>query len=339
MSQANREQLQHIASLIKSGKKGEAAKLLIPLLKADPNNASGWWMMANAVNDPEHKKRALKRFLQLRPGDEKGTAMLAKLEAAVAEEDPFNDPDNPFVAAARSSEPAPSSAPGRRSLLHKSDDPFDDVAGDEDDPFADAPPIALSTSQPMPAKRKNAPPASSSSTNNSLLIIGGVVLIAVIAIGAAVLVASSRNNNAAVVSGDPNAYVDPIVHCDDDSSVFNENDDIGARLSSRVDNRGRLDLGSTASGSFSGSNELHGYSFSGASGEWVVVEMWSPDGSIDPQVEVYDPNGEQFAFCDDSSDSLDTYMELRLPRNGTYTIVAQQFGLSEGSYQISVRTR
>ncbi|MFN8374372.1 MAG: hypothetical protein U0694_16035 [Anaerolineae bacterium] len=339
MSQANREQLQQIASLIKSGKKAEAAKLLIPLLKTDPNNAAGWWMMANAVNDPEHKKRALKRFLQLRPGDEKGTAMLAKLEAVVEEEDPFSDPDNPFVAAARSSEPAPSSTPARRSLLHKSEDPFDAVAGDEDDPFADAPPVALSTSRSTsrPITTNRPASSSSSSTNNSLLIIGGVVLIAIIAIGAAVLVASSRNN--AAVSGDPNAYVDPIVDCDDDSSVFNENDDVGARLSSRVDNRGRLDLGSTANGAFNGSNELHGYTFNGASGQWVIIEMWSPDSSIDPQVEVYDPNGQQFAFCDDSSDSLDTYMEVRLPRSGVYTIVAQQFGLNEGSYQISVRAR
>ena len=351
MSQ-NREQLQQIAALIKGGKKAEASKMLVPLLKAAPNDAAAWWLMVNAVSDTEHKKRALKRFLQLRPGDEKGQAMLAKLEPpapVVEDDDPFSDPDNPFVAAKQESAPARQASP-RKSFLNN-DDPFGDVDGD-DDPFSDVkstPALVRSTNSPVKvtAPRTSAPPRAASGGNSSMLILGAVVLIAVIAIGAAVLLASTRSSStAAPLSSasnadsnvDLNAYVEPVVRCTNEESVFNQNDDEGARLPSRVSDEGTLNVGDNKSGFFSGSNELHGYSFNGSSGQWIVIEMWSPDNSIDPRVEVYDPDGLQFAFCDDS-DSLDTYMEVRLPRYGQYTIVAQQFGISAGDYQISVRER
>src|SRR5690242_9480214 len=96
-------QLEKATAFIKIGKRGEARTILVSLLKAEPDNAAGWWLMANAVSDTEHKKRALQRVLQLRPGDQKAEAMLAKLDMPGAH-NPFKDPDNPFVAAKQNRE-------------------------------------------------------------------------------------------------------------------------------------------------------------------------------------------------------------------------------------------
>jgi hypothetical protein len=342
VSQSNREQLQQIAALIKSGSKAQAVKQLVPILKAEPQNAAAWWLMANAVSDEEQKKRALKRFLQLRPGDEKATQMLAKLEPSTEDDDPFSDPDNPFVAAAQADVRIPKPTSRQRPVvtLGNADDPFNDVESD-DDPFADVS-AARASKRELSAKPKRSADAPASSSNSSMLILGGVIAIAVIAVGAAALIATNRANSGASAlnsSGQSAVVVDAVVHCDDDESPFNENDDLGARLPARVDMRGELRLGDAAEGSFRGNNELHGYRFNGEGGQWLVIEMWSPDGNIDPKVEVYDPNGEQFALCDDNLESLDTYMEVRLPRSGQYTIVAQTFGLGEGDYVISVEAR
>jgi hypothetical protein len=115
-------QLEKATAFIKIGKRGEARAILVSLLKTEPDNAAGWWLMAHAVNETEYKKRALKRFLQLRPGDEKAETMLAKLDLPTAH-NPFKDPDNPFVAAKQNRQ------------VGEFDDPFAGI--EDDDPFGE----------------------------------------------------------------------------------------------------------------------------------------------------------------------------------------------------------
>jgi hypothetical protein len=363
MSQANRELFQQAAALIKAGKKVEATKMLVPLLKSEPENASGWWLMANAVSDPEHKKRALRRFLQIRPGDEKGEAMLAKLEMPI-EDDPFNDLDNPFAAAVKPTSTQtsfPSSTPKRRkSLLNTiegNDNPFDDAV-DNDNPFNDsgtnsaASWMSSTKSQSLSKSNRSTETVPHGSNSNSLIILGGVILAALIAVGAAVLIVMTRdpiesNSSASLRGGsDSNAYVSPEVDCYDNSSEYNQNVDEGALLPARLIDLGAIAIGETVEAEFLNGTEEHGYTFNGESGQRLVIEMWATEfdeeNQLDPVIEVYDPSGEQFAFCDDREEGdWDAYMEVRLPQNGLYTIVAKRYEFNEvrGTYRLSLEQR
>jgi hypothetical protein len=67
MSESNQAQLQEAFQLIKRGQKEEAVSILRPLLTVDPNNADGWWLLANAQDDPAEQRSALEKVLILRP--------------------------------------------------------------------------------------------------------------------------------------------------------------------------------------------------------------------------------------------------------------------------------
>ncbi len=89
-SDATRQQLQQAYEHIRSGRKSEAAALLMPILKADEDNANAWWLLANAVTDPADIREALENVLRLRPGDAKAQKMLDDLSArAPADEFPM----------------------------------------------------------------------------------------------------------------------------------------------------------------------------------------------------------------------------------------------------------
>ncbi|NWF67737.1 MAG: PPC domain-containing protein [Chloroflexi bacterium] len=339
---ASRDELQQIAALIKAGQKAEAGKRLLPLLKADPQNAAAWWLLANAVANPEHQRRALDKVLQLRPGDERAQKMLDKLSAKA--DDPFDDPSNPFIAAKKSA--TQEMRAGKRSLLHKTaaDDPFSSDTDDDSDPFADVrsqPTGWINEGQP----RRPPAPARGSAVNSSLLILGVVVVIAIIAVVATLIYVNSRGSvpAATVANSDVPGADDRVFSTEVDcgsNSVTNINDDEGARLPARAIDLGTLRFNQSATADFLDGAEIHRYSFDGSAGQRITIEMWAEDVGIDPQIEVYDIDGFQIAFCDDrdlSEGNLDAYMEIRLPRSGTYTIVARQFGFSEGTYRIMVR--
>jgi hypothetical protein len=76
-----RQQLQRAYELIRAGKKAEAEAILLPILKADEDNANAWWLLANALNTPTEIREALENVLRLRPGDAKAQKMLDDLNA------------------------------------------------------------------------------------------------------------------------------------------------------------------------------------------------------------------------------------------------------------------
>jgi hypothetical protein len=118
---ASQAQLQEAYQLIRQGQQVEAVRLLVPLVRADPNDADAWWLMANAVSDPAQQRRALEQVLRLRPNDDKARKMLARLDAA--QNDPFADPAaDPFASA-----PPTRSTPTARRM--PADDPFGDPVG------------------------------------------------------------------------------------------------------------------------------------------------------------------------------------------------------------------
>jgi hypothetical protein len=82
MSDDTRHQLQAAYQHLKTGDQAAAVTTLRPILRADPTNADAWWLLANALDDPEKQRKALRRALDLRPDHAKAEQMLADLDAA-----------------------------------------------------------------------------------------------------------------------------------------------------------------------------------------------------------------------------------------------------------------
>lgn len=60
-------QLQLAYGMIREGQRQEALRLLAPLCREHPNNASAWWLAAHALDDPEQVKYALNQVLRVAP--------------------------------------------------------------------------------------------------------------------------------------------------------------------------------------------------------------------------------------------------------------------------------
>jgi hypothetical protein len=129
---SEKDKLQQAYQLIRSGEKTEAVKLLLPIVRAEPDNADAWWLLANAVDKSDQAKRALQQVLKVRPNDQRARRFLEQLggtppPARTAPPPTTFDEDVPFTT---------SGAPPVYE-----DDPFDDDLPpiEEDvweDPFA-----------------------------------------------------------------------------------------------------------------------------------------------------------------------------------------------------------
>lgn len=128
-------QLQEAFALIKSGREKEAVALLMPILKADRDNANAWWLMANALEKPDQVRGALEQVLRLRPDNTKAQQMLVKINTLYARVGSSDAASAPPPAQPRPAAPPQPTPP----------DPFDD-------PFA-APPDRPATAVTMPKQR------------------------------------------------------------------------------------------------------------------------------------------------------------------------------------------
>ena len=72
------EQLQKAYQFIKDGQKVRAEVILRPLVEADADNADAWWLLANAVYEPDEIRAALRQVLRLRPDHAKAQLMLQR---------------------------------------------------------------------------------------------------------------------------------------------------------------------------------------------------------------------------------------------------------------------
>jgi len=89
---ATRRQLQQAYEMIRANRKADAQAILMPILKADEDNANAWWLLANALTDPAEIREALENVLRLRPTDSKARQMLDNLNArSPADEFPLGD--------------------------------------------------------------------------------------------------------------------------------------------------------------------------------------------------------------------------------------------------------
>ena len=97
--------------------------------------------------------------------------------------------------------------------------------------------------------------------------------------------------------------------------------------------QGKLDR---ASGTLSSDNSYYNaYTFEGKAGQSVVVEMSSPD--LDSYLILLSSDGTDIAQDDDSGGGSNSKLEVALPADGTYTILANSYGSGQmGSYSLRV---
>lgn len=351
MSDQAKQQLQQAYQLIKAGRKDDAVQVLTPILRADSTNANAWWLMANAVENPEHQRKSLQKLLQLRPGDEKALKMLSRLEPGTPAappprapeppqqtrfdddpfaDDPFAEPasagfdDDPFADDPFADDPFAEA----QTSTFAADDPF------ADDPFADdAPPRKRGAGSSREerleaAKARSKKSASSSGSSNTALIVlavvGGLALFACVGCG---LAFSTGAISFATMFGE--AFEEAMENITFEPSGY------GAPLSSDVVQRGNIGYGQSQRATVDTFDD-DAWTFTGAAGDRITIRVNETDGQLDPQLYLYDPNNSQIAENDDvdfGGGNTNSRVDITLPESGVYTIVVSAFG-SGGSYEL-----
>lgn len=95
MTDTPRTQLERAYRLIQQERGSEALDVLRPVLAKDRNNADAWWLMANAVDEPEDAREALENVLRITPNHVEARNLLDQLNATSMsggfEDDDLND--------------------------------------------------------------------------------------------------------------------------------------------------------------------------------------------------------------------------------------------------------
>jgi hypothetical protein len=82
MDDLTESKLQTAYELIKAGQRDQARKILIPLVRANPNLTDGWFLLGHAGSNPQEKIRCFQQVLHLDPTDQPAQKQLARLLAS-----------------------------------------------------------------------------------------------------------------------------------------------------------------------------------------------------------------------------------------------------------------
>ena len=100
----------------------------------------------------------------------------------------------------------------------------------------------------------------------------------------------------------------------------------------------RLTPGEKVTGAITGAALSHIYTFDGAAGQYVTVEMLRVSGTVDPVVTLYDPVGDPVATDDNSGGNRTALLRnIVLVEDGVYSLQATGDGFT-GDYQLSLHT-
>lgn len=351
------DQLQQAFRLIKDGNKTQATAILVPIVRAEPNNADAWWLLANAVSSPEQQRRSLEQVLRLRPNDDKARNMLDKIGGGAytpppQQPDPFagasyppqQQPYDPFAASAPQPDPFASDP-------YAGSDPFAHVGSQQQTAWGSTP---MQSPPPVVVERRKG----TSPFVIFLAIIGliGVVSCGICAVatgGFASMFGQVIQQVAGTLTSDPDfgtamqnfgnlgltLTADPNFEnlAATMSSSFGTANS-GVQLSGDFNLRGTVEKGQTVSGTVD-SSEDDGWTFSGSSGDQIVIDLRATSDDLDPQLYLYNPVKALVMQNDDidfANDNLNSRIEITLPESGTYTIIVSAFG-NGGSYELSVR--
>lgn len=324
------DQLRRAYELIRQGQKKDAIAILQPILKADRSNADAWWLLANALADPQKQEQALTQLLKLRPNDERAQKMLGRVQAQLrAKEDEFSFPvsdDDPFASASRGS-----------SSFRSSDDPFADVPetveDSSDDPFAhSADPFARAAGEkPKRGSTTYAAPPPKKQDNPVVMILA---IIGVFAVGCCVISAILISRGI-VQFGEIMATSLPQIM---ETITYDPNFNFSSGGSfDRGDARSRGDIapGQTVNNTVDTFDDDY-YTLTLSNRTQLTIDVIGR-GDLDPQLYIYDSRGDLVAENDDinlSNDNLNSRLSLTLDP-GTYYVVVSAFG-NGGDYQINI---
>ncbi len=296
-------QLKEAYDLIKTGQKSRAVEVLLPVLKADEHNADGWWLMANALTEPDDIREALENVLRLRPNHPKAEDMLEKLNQRYP--------------------------PKRKNDEFSFDDVDNDIFGHDDD-------VPKAYQRQTTGGKVVLTKSPSRGTNPLLVIlaiIGGLGVFGCLACFVATSAGLFTFGQAV-----EQALNDPTV-----AAVFQElSDSITAiagsqTLPTNLRMQGQVEFGQTVQGNVDTFVD-DGWTFSGAGGSTYTIEVNARDDELDPQVFIYTPEGNLLAENDDIKfmENRNSRLTISLPSSGQYTIVVSAFG-SGGAYELIVR--
>lgn len=342
------EPLQVAYRLIREGNKQEAIRILTPIVRADPANADAWWLLANAVDNPEQKRRALERVLRLRPEDERAQRMYNSLQG--------------------SPQPRPAAAPPPQTrTAYPPADEFS-VGGDyhiDDslDPFAAPQPQQVRVTK---SRGGGCGPCG--------IIFGIFALLVVFACGLCIvgLVAAPAAISGVAVNipGFSEAFAEvmqtvtrmpeyPTIEAaltqipgipsmletlgaeagtsvNNGLGIISGGTPVPQNLPTNTNKRGAVQLGETVTGTVDTFVD-DSWTFSGTAGTTITIVLNATDGTLDPQLELYNPGGIMIAENDDTdgSNNRNSRIQITLPETGLYTIIVSAFGTG-GTYELIV---
>lgn len=78
------------------------------------------------------------------------------------------------------------------------------------------------------------------------------------------------------------------------------------------------------------------YDYEGTAGQEIIIDMRAAAEGVDPLLQLLDPSGAEIARDDDGGGFPNARIQITLPVDGTYTIVAGVFGSNYGPYEITL---
>lgn len=365
MSDPTHQQLRQAYELIKAKKRQEALQILVPILRADENNANAWWLLANALTDPNDVREALENVLRLRPDHENARKMLQKLNERFPPPPPEPEPEAEEIdfgeAAAEDIFATTEREPSAAEPFGGPAEPFGAPSGRAADPFAEAaepfgaPSRARATGEDpfgapgagaAAAHRPAARQARSGGSNTLVIVlavVGGLLILGCLACAVVAYVLPAAGISLlggvfdqAVGTLEAEGFVETLEAV---GTVYSGGD-IGEPLPPNVNRRGNLGYGDSRQDTL-GQSELHGWTFSGNGGDLVVIDALGsdPNNPLDTYVELYGPDNRLLTSDDDSGEDFNAHLEHSLPASGTYTVVVRGFGGSGGSYELRLSRR
>ena len=80
MTDASEYRLEQAYELIRAGQPDDAIAILQSILQVDDTNADAWWLVANAVDEPEEARAALRKVLEYQPDHAQAQRLLGRLD-------------------------------------------------------------------------------------------------------------------------------------------------------------------------------------------------------------------------------------------------------------------
>ncbi len=353
--------LQQAYRLIREGKKPEAVRLLVPIVRADPRNVDAWWLLANGLEDPDKQRRAVERVLLLRPGDARAQKLLDRLQAPL--DDPFAEVDFDQV---DTSTPI--------SELVSTAEPVDEVPNSDDEFPPDASLAGIDADAPIPTNEHEFPPVdayepfdevpaearrvrvhrSQRGASPITMVLAAIGLIAVLSCGLCLVASFAAVPTLRQVVSDVIQTVTYEPGFGDimqtltyepgfatlasfATAIPGASTSLNDPLPSDLNQRGNINLGQTLRASVNTFKD-DAWTLTGTANQRVIIELSETDGTLDPQLYVYDSDNREIAANDDVNPPNDrnAYLDITLPYSGAYTIRVSAFGTG-GTYELTVR--